>query len=105
MVKNNDNIMPIVTHILGYFTGFLGPLILYFASNDNKTKKHAKKCLNWNISLIIYMFVGGILTIILVGFLLLGILGILTTVFHIIAIVKAAEGRVWDYPMSIKFFK
>ena len=46
----------------------------------------------------------GLLVFVLVGFPLLGILGVLSIVFPIIGAVKANEGTVWTYPLSIKFF-
>lgn len=104
-MAKQSNILPILTHILGLFTGFLGPLILLLASEDALTKKHAKVVLNWQFSLIIYSIISAILMIVLIGFIGFVVLGILNTVFSIIGAVRASEGKVWKYPMSIRFFK
>ena len=100
-----DNTLPILTHLLGLFTGFLGPLIIFFASKDKTTKSHAKVVLNWQFSLIIYSAISGILMLILIGFLGFIALGIMNTIFSIIGAVRASEKEIWKYPLSIKFFK
>ena len=72
----------------GTFVGFAVPIVL-----------------NWLISLLIYMFAAGLLCTVLVGFLILPVLFVLAVVFPIIGAVKANEGVVWKYPLSIAFFK
>ncbi len=106
MVKKKiDNTLNILAHILGLFTGFLGPLIIFLASKDKVAKKHAKYALNWQFSLMIYVFVSIPLIFFLIGFILLPALIILNMVFCIIAIVKASENTFWKYPLTIPFFK
>ena len=50
------------------------------------------------------IFVFLVLALIVIGFLLLGVLAILGIVFPIIGGIKASNGEVWPYPLSIKFF-
>lgn len=102
MSKDNMVILP---HILGLLTWIVGPLITLLASDNKDLKEHSKKALNWQISLTIYSIVSGILMIILIGFLFLMILGLLNLVFCILAAVKAADGELWDYPLTINFLK
>jgi uncharacterized Tic20 family protein len=49
--------------------------------------------------------ISGVLTIVLVG--ILGILALIVMgiVFPIIGAVKANNGELWEYPLTIKFFK
>ena len=103
--KSDDNTLAVITHLLGWFTGFIGPLIVLLATSNAKVKTHAKNALNWQISMIIYSVVSGILIIIFVGFLLLFALGIINMIFSIIAAVKAGHGEAWKYPLAIRFFK
>ncbi len=105
MVKNEDKTMGILSHVLGIFTGFIGPLVIYLVAKDDFTKNQAKDALNWQFSLIIYSIISIILIIILVGILLLIALGIMNTIFCIIAAVKASNGESWKYPMAINFIK
>jgi uncharacterized protein len=108
MVKKS-NTMIILTHVLGWIAGFLGPLIIYLTSENAEVKKHAKVVLNWQFSMIVYMSAAAILmfTIILIPLSVITFVAlfILNIVFPIIAIVKASEGKVWKYPLSIPFFK
>lgn len=101
MTKDNMAVLP---HILAIFTGFVGPLITMIAG-EGELKEHSKKALNWQISLLIYMFISTILMFILIGFLIFPVLIVMNFVFCILAAVKAADGEVWDYPVTINFFK
>jgi hypothetical protein len=103
--SGSDNILAILTHILGLFTSFLGPLIIFLASEEKYVKKHSKNALNWQLSLIIYFIGAAILTVILIGFVLMAALGVINLVFCIIAAVRASEKKFWEYPLTIKFFK
>jgi len=42
--------------------------------------------------------------LILVGFILIWVLGLLALIFPIIGAIKANDGEVWPYPLSIRFF-
>ncbi len=104
-VKKEDKTLKILAHLLGLFTGFLGPLIILLAADDEKAKTHAKYALNWQFSLMIYVFVSLPLIILLIGFVLLPALLVLNLVFCIMATVKASEDVFWKYPLAIPFFK
>ena len=105
MSKEDARVMSILAHILGIFTGFIGPLIIYLVATDKTAKVHAKNALNWQLSLIIYWIISFILMIVLIGFLLMGILMILNIVFCILAAVNASKDKVWNYPLSFEFIK
>jgi uncharacterized protein len=64
---------------------------------------HGKVVVNWIISLLIYGIVSGFLCVVLIGIPLLITLGILHLVFPIIGGVKAMNGEVWRYPLSMSF--
>lgn len=104
--ENSDNkTLTILTHVLGLFTWFIGPLIVLLVSKDEEIKKHAKNALNWEISFLIYLVISSILMVVLIGFLLAGVLVVLNIVFCIMAAVKAKEGMLWKYPLTIPFLK
>ena len=100
-----DNTIKVLTHILGILTGFIGPLIIFFVTKETDVKEHAKRALNWQISLVIYSIVSIILVFVFIGFLLLFALFVLDIVFGIIAAVKANKGELWTYPLTIPFVK
>lgn len=103
--KSDQKTLAILTHILGIFVHFIGALIILLASDDPLVKKHAKNALNWQFSMIIYGIISVILILVLVGILLIVTLIVLNIVFCIVAAVKASEGKLWRYPLSIQFFK
>lgn len=111
MVKNHqsDHTLPILAHILGLVTSFLGPLIILLVAEDEHAKNHARLALNWQLSLLIYSVVaiGMIFTIILaiIAVPALIAMAILNIVFPIIAAVRAGEGRLWSYPLTIPFLQ
>ena len=61
--------------------------------------------LHWIISLVIYGVAGFFLTMVLIGFIILPVLAVLALIFAIIGGIKANNGEVWDYPLTIRFVK
>lgn len=103
--KKEENSMKVLVHVLGWFTYFIGPLIFLLVTKEEKVKQHAKKALNWQISLIIYLIISFILVFVLIGFLLIFVLIIMDIIFCIMAAVKANKDELWDYPFAIPFLK
>ena len=66
---------------------------------------HGKVVVNWLISSLIYSAIGFVLTFVLIGIPILMVLAVLAVVFPIIAGIKANNGEVWKYPLSINFLK
>ena len=87
--------------------GLIVPVIIFFLKKDQLPGlvPHAHVVFNWMISVIIYAVISFILVFVGIGVLLILALAILSLVFPIIGAIKASEGKVWPYPLSIKFFK
>ena len=66
---------------------------------------HGKNAINWIISAFIYAVVGFILTRAIIGGPLLIVLCVLGVVFPIVAAIKANNGEVWQYPLTIQVLK
>lgn len=107
--SQDQRTMALLAHILGIFTGFLGSLIIWLVNKDNPEKSfvtdQAKEALNFQITLIIAYFISGILTLVLIGFLLLAALGIGNLVLCIIAAMKANNGEAYRYPFTLRLIK
>ena len=103
-----------------------GLIILVSAKSSEFDKAHAKASLNNQISLFIYisiimaLFVGttfnafatgmpfgnaGPWLVLLVGLLLLSVAGICALVFSILGAAAAGSGKLYKYPLSIRFLK
>ena len=59
--------------------------------------------MNFQISMTIYLFLAGILLFVVVGLFLFPVLVIVDIVFVVIAAVKANQGELYRYPLSIRF--
>lgn len=66
---------------------------------------HGKNVANWIVSMILYGVLSVLLIVLIIGIPLLIALGIVGVVFPIIGAIKAGNGEVWRYPMSISFFE
>ncbi len=100
-----------LAHLLGIFTGFIGPLIIYSMKKDESpyVRHHATEVLNLALtSLIVNLVisvVGCVLTVVLIGFLLFFLLipyGILLLVYMIIGAMAANRGELYVYPSWLR---
>ena len=85
----------------------LAPLIIWLIKKDEYplVDDQGKEALNFQISVTLYMFVSGILALIVIGIPLLIALGIFDIVMIIIAAIKVSEGEKYRYPLTIRFLK
>jgi uncharacterized protein len=112
-ITQDEKTWAMMTHLLsltGYISGIgfiLGPLLMWLFKKDKSSyvNYHGKESLNFQISIIIYGFIAGILCFFFIGFLIFPVLGILQLILVIIASVKAKDGEEYRYPMTIRFIK
>jgi uncharacterized Tic20 family protein len=81
-----------------------GPLIVWLVKRGESPEidAHGKESLNFQISMMVYSVIAGILCLILVGFVLLAILHVLNVVLVVIAAMRASEGQMYRYPLTIR---
>ena len=107
----DDQTMAMLCYILGIVTGWLGPLIIWLIKKETSpfVNDQGKEVLNWELTILIgyfvFMFVGCIPFIHILG--LLGILAIIVSnvVFCILGAIKTNQGAPYRFPFSIKFIK
>jgi len=89
------------------FGGFIVPILIWQIQKEKLPgiDEHGKIVANWIISAFLYGFLCFLLFFIIVGIPLAVVLGALAVVFPIIGGIKANNGEVWKYPLSISFFK
>lgn len=87
--------------------GLAVPIVIYVLKKDELPGlvPHGHVVFNWMISAVIYAIISMILMLVVVGVFLLIALGLVSLIFPIIGGIKASEGEVWPYPLSINFFK
>ncbi|MGC5021921.1 DUF4870 domain-containing protein [Micromonospora sp. DT47] len=113
--SNEDKTWALVAHfggaaamfVSGGVLGWLPPLVAMLArGNQSPTvRQHAVAALNFQLLWSIVGLVGWILSCILIGFAAVAAAVILGVVFGILAGVKANEGELYRYPMSISMIK
>jgi len=88
-------------HLGGIFFGFIPSLIIYvmFKDRDPFVRRHATQALNFQIIIAIGLIISGFLTLALIGFLLLPVVGVVMVVFSVIAAMAANRGEEYTYPM------
>ena len=97
--------------LLGFFVPagghILPPLIVWLMkrAESSEVDAHGKESLNFQFSMLIYSIIAGILMLVLIGFVLLPLLHVLNLVFVIIASLRASEGQLYRYPLTIRFLK
>lgn len=94
-------------HLLGLFTCFVGPLIIWLLKKEEDPfiDNQGKEALNFQITVAVASVVSALLTVVCIGMILLPAVGIADLIFCIIASVKASNGEVYRYPVSIRFIK
>jgi uncharacterized Tic20 family protein len=105
------NVLCHATALAGFFVPWaghiLGPLIVWLAKRGDSPEidEHGKESLNFQISMLIYNVIAGLLCLVLIGFVILFILHILNLVLVIVASIQASEGKFYRYPITIRLIK
>lgn len=88
------------------FFGFIPPLVVYLVKKDDAyILDQSKEALNWSITAIIGYAISTVLTFVLIGVLLMGVLGIVHLVFCIMGAIAASKGEAFRVPYAIRLIK
>jgi len=89
------------------YAGLGVPIVMWVLNKDKSDviDQHGKNILNWIISSTIYLFASLILTFLVIGIFTLIALIICYFIFTIIGAVKASNGEMYKYPLTITFVK
>jgi len=100
----DEKTMAMLSQLLGIFTGFLGPLVMYLIAKDEQRffKHHAAESLNFQITITIAYVVSAVLVLLLIGILMLLVVWIGSIVLMIMATMAANRGEWYRYPISIR---
>jgi|SRR5258706_16444815 len=87
--------------------GIVLPIVLWQTQKEKMPAldAHGKMATNWMISATIYGVVSFVLMFVLVGFLTGLAVWLMAIIFPIIGGIKANNGELWEYPLTIKFIK
>jgi uncharacterized Tic20 family protein len=99
-----------ISQLAGYavpLAGLIAPIVIWQLKKEEMPEldAHGKVVVNWILSLLIYAVVSALLMLVLIGFLMIAVLVVLAIVFPIVGGIKANNGELWKYPLSITFLK
>ena len=105
---SSDKALMILCHLSALLgVGFLLPFIVWLVKrrDPDTVAAHAAAALNFHLSLLLYVLLCIPLAMIVVGIPLLILMGIASIVLAIIAAVRASDGVLYQYPLTIPFVK
>ena len=93
-----------LAHLLGIFTGFIGPLVIWLIKKDESpfVDDQGKESLNFQITMLIAHMVSGALWCVFVGAITTPALIVVDIVFCIMGAMKANNGEYYRYPINIR---
>jgi hypothetical protein len=103
----DDKNMATIAHILGIFTSFLGPLIIWMIKKEQSpfVDDQGKEALNFQLTLLIGYLISAVATIICIGPIIALGLSVVAIIFGIMAAVATNKGEAYRYPVNIRFIK
>jgi len=108
-VADDQKTMAMLAHILGIFTCFVGPLVIWLMNKDKPdaafVNDQAKEALNFQITMAIGYFASGVLMMILIGFFTYIAFALASLILSIMAAMKAKEGVEYRYPFALRLVK
>lgn len=106
-LDNDSKNMAMFAHLGFVIGGFLVPLIIWLTQREKHSfiDYHGKEALNWQLTMLIFMIGGAILTIIFIGILVIIAAAICNLIFGIMAMIAASKGEYYKYPLNIRMIK
>jgi uncharacterized Tic20 family protein len=109
---DQERLWAMLAHLLSFvaaylFLGFVAPLVvlLVFGPRSAYVRAHAVESLNFNLTWLLYGIVAVILAFLLIGIPILIALGVAYVVLVVIASVRANNGELYRYPLTIRFVR
>lgn len=107
--ESDDKMFCILSHILCIIVGFVAPLLIWLLKKDESpaVEAHAKESLNFQLTLLLAYVLCVILAAVTCGILtpLVFVPIVYGIVMCIIATMKANEGKLYRYPMTLRLIK
>jgi hypothetical protein len=101
--SRDERSMAMLCHLLG-LVSFLGPLIIWLIQREKMpyVDDQGKEALNFQISIVIYAAISGVLIFCGIGFVLAIAVAIFDLIMIIIASIAANNGERYRYPLCIR---
>ena len=105
--SQDEKSMAMLCHLLGFFTSFIGPLIIWLIKKDQSAyiNEQGKEALNFQITIAIAAFAASLLMYVCIGFLALPLVLLANLILSIMACIAASKGEPYRYPLSLRLVK
>ncbi len=102
--SNDDKNIATVTHLAGTVFFFIPALLVWVLKKNDSAylANQAKEALNFQITVLIAMFIAKAMLWILVGFALVPLVFLGNLVFCIIAAITTSKGETYRYPLCLR---
>jgi uncharacterized Tic20 family protein len=108
-VTSQDRTWGILAHAAAFlglivpFGNVLGPLLVWAIKKDDSqfVADNGREALNFQITWTILLVFAALLILVGIGLLVLPILGIAWLILVVIAIIRASDDKVYDYPLTL----
>lgn len=108
-VSQDARTFGMLAHLLGMFTAFLGPLIIWLIKKGEHPfiDDQAKEALNFQLTLLIAYAVALPISLLTCGYgaILYPVLFVVQIIFSLLGTVKSYEGEWFRYPFAIRLIK
>lgn len=104
-LSSEDRMMGMLCHLLGIFTSFVGPLIIWLVKKDQSpfVDDQGKEALNFQLTLLIGYLISAALACVFIGVFTAAALSIVAIIFGIMGTLDANNGKRYRYPFNIRF--
>lgn len=101
---SDDKNIATVTHLGGTVFSFIPSLIVWILKKDDSAyiADQSKEALNFQITILIAMFISQLLIWLLIGLILMPIVWLINIVFCIIAAISTSKGETYRYPFCLR---
>ena len=109
MFDDSNRVMIMLCHGAPFLgVGIIVPLVIYLKKKDESkdVAAHAREALNFQITYLIYALLSlPLFLVFLIGFFTMLAVICAVAVFAIIALIKANDGELYEYPFTMRFIK
>jgi uncharacterized protein len=102
--SNDNKNIATITHLGGTVFSVFPALIVWVLKKDDNAYvgEQAKEALNFQITVLMAQFIAGLLTFILIGFVMLPIIWLANITICIIAAIATSKGGTYRYPLTVR---
>ncbi len=107
MPTQDEKTWGMLSHLSGLLLAFIGPLIIWQTKGKESAwvERQAIEALNFQITIAIAFVASFILTFVVIGACLMPLVGLGALVLSILAGIKANNGEVYRYPVTLRLIK